>query len=170
MIQWPCDSIGPMSKTNACRILDSLGIRYRLCEYQVDPDDLSAENVAAKVGLPTAQVFKTLAVRGDRHGVSVAVIPGNYELDFKALARLSGDRSMQMVPLKEVQSVTGYIRGGVTALGMKKEYPVFADETMELWDEVCVSAGQRGLQILLAPADYLRASKATLGEIAREKP
>ncbi len=159
-----------MSKTNACRILDSLGIRYRLQEYKVDPDDLSAENVATKVGLPPAQVFKTLAVRGDRNGISVAVIPGNYELDFKALARLSGDRSMEMVPLKEVQTVTGYIRGGVTALGMKKDYPVFADETMELWYEICVSAGQRGLQILIAPADYLRATAATVGGIAREKP
>jgi len=159
-----------MSKTNACRILDSLGIRYRLQEYKVDPDDLSAENVATKVGLPPAQVFKTLAVRGDRNGISVAVIPGNYELDFKALARLSGDRSMEMVPLKEVQTVTGYIRGGVTALGMKKDYPVFADETMELWNEICVSAGQRGLQILIAPADYLRATAATVGGIAREKP
>jgi Cys-tRNA(Pro)/Cys-tRNA(Cys) deacylase len=159
-----------MSKTNACRILDSLGIRYRLQEYKVDPDDLSAENVAAKVGLPPAQVFKTLAVRGDRNGISVAVIPGNYELDFKALARLSGDRSMEMVPLKQVQTVTGYIRGGVTALGMKREYPVFADETMELWEEICVSAGQRGLQILIAPADYLRATAATVGGIAREKP
>ncbi len=159
----------PMSKTNACRILDSLGIPYRLREYKVDPDDLSAENVAAKVGLPPAQVFKTLAVRGDRSGVSVAVIPGNHELDFKALARLTGDRSVEMVPLKEVQSVTGYIRGGVTALGMKKEYPVFADETMELWDEVCVSAGQRGMQIMIAPADYLRGTRATLAAISREK-
>jgi Cys-tRNA(Pro)/Cys-tRNA(Cys) deacylase len=159
-----------MSKTNACRILDSLGIRYELREYAIDPEDLSAENVAAKVGLPPAQVFKTLAVRGDRNGVSAAVIPGNYELDFKALARLTGDRRMEMLPLKEVQSVTGYIRGGVTALGMKKDYPVFADETMELWDSVSVSAGQRGLQIVIAPADYLRATAATVGEISREKP
>ena len=106
-------------KTNACRILDSLGIHYELREYEFDPEDLSAENVAAKVGLPPEQVFKTLAVRGDRNGVSVAVIPGNYELDFQALARLTGDRKMEMLPLKEVQSVTGYIRGGVTALGMK---------------------------------------------------
>ena len=158
-----------MSKTNACRILDSLGIGYQLREYPVDPDDLSAENVAGKVGLPPAQVFKTLALRGDRNGVSVAVIPGNYELDFKALARLTGDRRMEMLPLKEVQGVTGYIRGGVTALGMKKNYPVFADETMELWESVCVSAGQRGMQILIAPADYLRATAATVGEISREK-
>ncbi len=158
-----------MSKTNACRILDSLGIHYELREYRIDPEDLSAENVASKVGLPPVQVFKTLAVRGDRNGVSVAVIPGSYELDFKALARLTGDRKIEMLPLKEVQSVTGYIRGGVTALGMKKEYPVFADETMELWERVCVSAGQRGMQILIAPADYLRATGATVGEISREK-
>ncbi len=159
-----------MSKTNACRILDSLGIPYDLREYEVDPDDLSAENVAAKVGLPPEQVFKTLAVKGDRNGVAVAVIPGNYELDLKALAHLTGDRKTEMLSLKEVQSVTGYIRGGVTALGMKKDYPVFADETMELWDSVCVSAGQRGLQIVIAPADYLRATHATLGEISRQKP
>ena len=158
-----------MSKTNACRILDSLGIPYELREYKVDPDDLSAENVAAKVGLPTEQVFKTLSLRGDRNGIAVAVIPGNYELDLKALAHLTGDRKIEMLPLKEVQSVTGYIRGGVTALGMKKDYPVFVDETMEMWDTVCVSAGQRGLQIVLAPADYLRATSGTVGEIAREK-
>ena len=158
-----------MSKTNACRILDSLGIHYELHEYAVDPGDLSAENVAAKVGLPPEQVFKTLAVKGDRNGVDVAVIPGNYELDFKALAQLTGDRKVEMLPLKEVQSVTGYIRGGVTALGMKKDYPVFADETVELWETVCVSAGQRGLQIAIAPADYLRATGARVGEISREK-
>ena len=158
-----------MSKTNACRILDSLGIHYQLREYEVDPDDLSAENVASKVGFPPEQVFKTLAVKGDRNGVAVAVVPGNYELDFKALAHLTGDRRVEMVPLKEVQGVTGYIRGGVTALGMKRDYPVFVDETMELWDTVCVSAGLRGLQIVIAPADYLRATGATVGEISREK-
>jgi Cys-tRNA(Pro)/Cys-tRNA(Cys) deacylase len=158
-----------MSKTNACRILDSLAIPYQLQEYKIDPDDLSAENVAAKVGLPPAQVFKTLAVKGDRNGIAVAVIPGNSELDFKALAHVTGDRKVEMLPLKEVQGVTGYIRGGVTALGMKKNYPVFADETIELWELVCVSAGQRGLQILIAPSDYLRATAATVAEISREK-
>jgi Cys-tRNA(Pro)/Cys-tRNA(Cys) deacylase len=158
-----------MSKTNACRILDSLGIAYALRDYEVDPNDLSAENVAAKVGLPPEQVFKTLAVRGDRQGVSVAVIPGNFELDLKALAALTGDRKIELLPLKEVQAVTGYIRGGVTALGMKKDYPVFVDETMEIWDEVAVSAGVRGTQIVLSPADYLRATSATVGEIARQK-
>ena len=158
-----------MSKTNACRILDSLGIAYTLRDYEVDPDDLSAETVAAKVGMPPEQVFKTLAVRGDRNGVSVAVIPGNFELDLKALAALTGDRKVELLPLKEVQSVTGYIRGGVTALGMKKDYPVFVDETMEIWDEVSVSAGVRGTQIVLSPAEYLRATSATIGEIARQK-
>lgn len=158
-----------MSKTNACRILDSLGIHYDLREYTVDPEDLAAESVAAKIGMPPQQVFKTLAVKGDRNGVAVAVIPGNYELDFKALAQLTGDRKIEMLPLKEVQSVTGYIRGGVTAIGMKKDYPVIVDETMELWDLVSVSAGQRGLQIVIAPAEYLRATAATLGEISREK-
>ena len=158
-----------MSKTNACRILAQLCIRYEIREYEVDPDDLAAESVAAKIGMPSEQVFKTLAVRGDRNGVAVAVIPGNYELDFKALAQLTGDRKVEMVTLKEVQPLTGYIRGGVTALGMKKDYPVFVDETMELWDVVSVSAGQRGTQIILAPADYLRATKAEVGEISREK-
>jgi Cys-tRNA(Pro)/Cys-tRNA(Cys) deacylase len=158
-----------MSKTNACRILDALGITYALRDYELDPDDLSAEAVAAKVGLPPEQVFKTLAVRGDRNGISVAVIPGNFELDLKALAALTGDRKVELLPLKEVQPVTGYIRGGVTALGMKKDYPVFVDETMEIWDEVSVSAGVRGTQIVLSPADYLRATSATVGEIARQK-
>lgn len=154
-------------KTNAARILDKLGIRYETREYEVDPDDLSAGKVAAAVGLPLEQVFKTLAVRGDRCGVLLAVVPGDAELDLKALARLSGDRRIEMVHLKEVQPLTGYIRGGVTALACKKDYPVFADETIELFDIVSVSAGMRGQQILLAPADYLRATKATVGPIAR---
>ena len=158
-----------MTKTNACRILDALGIHYETRDYQVDPNDLAAESVAAKINMPPEQVFKTLAVRGDRNGVVVAVVPGNYELDFKALAQLTGDRKVEMVPLKEVQAVTGYIRGGVTALGMKKEYPVFIDETMQLWDLVSVSAGQRGTQIILTPDDYVRAVRGTYGEISRPK-
>src|SRR5512140_3632015 len=113
-------------KTNAARILDGLGIRYQLCEYEVDESDLSAEAVARKVGLPAEQVFKTLVCRGDKHGVCFAVVPGDAQLDFKALARLSGDRSVDIVPLKEVQPLTGYIRGGVTVLGAKKEYPAYA--------------------------------------------
>ena len=153
-------------KTNAARILDSLGIAYELREYDVDPADLSAETVARKIGMPLDQVWKTLVARGDRHGVCLAVVPASGQLDAKALARLTGDRKIDTVPLKEVQPLTGYVRGGVTALGGKKDYPVFADETIELFDRIAVSAGVRGTQILIAPADYLRATGATIGAIA----
>ena len=156
-------------KTNAARLLDSLGIRYELRDYEVDPEDLSAETVAAKVGLPAEQVFKTLVARGDRTGVLLAVVPGDAELDLKALARLSGDRKVDTVPLKELQPLTGYIRGGVTALGGKKDYPVFVDETVELFDIISVSAGVRGTQLLMAPGDYLRVTKGKAGPISRPK-
>ena len=156
-------------KTNAARLLDSLDIKYKLRTYEVDPEDLAAETVAAKVGLPPEQVFKTLLARGDSNGPCFAVIPGNYELDYKKLAALSGDRKVELVGLKEVQPLTGYIRGGVTVLGAKRGYPVFADETIELWDAISVSAGVRGTQILVAPDDYLRVTKAVIGEIAHEK-
>lgn len=158
-----------MSKTNAARLLDTLGIRYELRDYEVDPDDLNAETVARKVGLPPEQVFKTLVARGDRHGPCMAVVPGNAALDLKALARLTGDRKIELIPLKEVQPLTGYIRGGVSALGAKKVFPVFADETIELFDLISVSAGVRGTQIFLAPSDYLRATSARVGPIAIDK-
>ncbi|MGA2068609.1 MAG: Cys-tRNA(Pro) deacylase [Thermoguttaceae bacterium] len=154
-------------KTNAARVLDRLGIRYETREYPVDPDDLSAAKVAQGVGLPPAQVFKTLLVRGDRRGVLLAVVPGDAELDLKALAKLSGDRRVEMVPLKEVQPLTGYVRGGVTALACKKDYPVFADQSIQGHAVVSVSAGARGRQLLLAPDDYLRATQATVGPLAR---
>ncbi len=153
-------------KTNAARLLDSLGIPYQIREYEVDENDLSAESVARKVGLPTEQVFKTLVARGDRHGVCFAVVPAGTQLDLKALARLTGDKKIDTVPLKEVQPLTGYIRGGVTVLGAKRAYPVFADETIELFDAISVSAGMRGAQLILAPADYVRATSATLGPIS----
>jgi Cys-tRNA(Pro)/Cys-tRNA(Cys) deacylase len=156
-------------KTNAVRLLDQLNVVYKLREYEVDPEDLAAETVAAKIGLPAEQVFKTLVARGDRNGISMAVIPGDAELDLKALASATGDRKMQLVPVKELQGLTGYIRGGVTALAGKKEYPVYADETIELFDVISVSAGVRGTQILLAPADYLRATKATVAALAQAK-
>ena len=159
----------PAHKTNAARLLDQLGIRYELREYEVDPDDLSAENVAAKIGLSAEQTFKTLLVRGDRNGYCFAVIPGDAELDLKALAVASDNRKMELAPLKHVQPVTGYIRGGVTALGAKKVLPVIADETIELWDVISISAGQRGMQILVAPAEYLRATEARIAEISRTK-
>lgn len=154
------------TKTNAARLLDAMGISYSLHEYDVDPEDLSAETVARKVGLPLEQVFKTLVVRGDRTGVFFAVVPGNCELDLKATAKLTGDRKVEPVSLKEVQPLTGYIRGGVTVLGAKKAFPVFADEALELFDLVSISAGQRGLQIFLTPVDYLRATNAKLGAIS----
>lgn len=153
-------------KTNAARILDSLGISYELRTYEVGDEHASAEVVAEKVGLPPEQVWKTLVARGDRKGVCFAVVPANASLDLKALARLSGDRKVDTVPLKEVTPLTGYVRGGVTALGAKKDYPVYADETIELFDVISVSAGVRGTQMLLAPADYVRAVKATVGPIA----
>jgi Cys-tRNA(Pro)/Cys-tRNA(Cys) deacylase len=154
-------------KTNAARILDGLGIRYELREYDVDEADLSAESVAHKVGLPPEQVFKTLVCRGDRTGVLFAVVPATAELDLKAAARLSGDRDVEMVALREVQPLTGYVRGGVTVLGARKDYPAYADETVELFDVISVSAGARGTQILLAPADYLQATKAKTGPLTR---
>jgi Cys-tRNA(Pro)/Cys-tRNA(Cys) deacylase len=153
-------------KTNAIRLLEEMGIRFEVRAYEVDPDDLTAETVAAKIGLPLEQVFKTLVARGDRQGVCFAVVPGNCRLDLKGLAKLTGDRKVETVPLKEVQPLTGYIRGGVTVLGAKKAYPVYVDETIELFDVVSISAGMRGLQVLLAPGDYVRTTNARLGSIA----
>jgi Cys-tRNA(Pro)/Cys-tRNA(Cys) deacylase len=154
-------------KTNAARILDRLGITYELREYPVDADDLSAETVARKVGLAEEQVFKSLLVRGDRHGLAFAVVPAGRELDLKALAKLSGDRKVELVALKEVQPLTGYIRGGVTALGAKKDYPVYLDESAPRYPIISVSAGVRGTQMFLSPLDYTRATRARLGPIAR---
>lgn len=156
-------------KTNAARALDHLGVRYELRDYEVDPEHLEAEVVAARVGLPPEQVFKTLVAKGDRHGVCLAVVPGDQVLDLKALARLTGDRKVDTVPLKDVQPLTGYVRGGVTALACKKDYPVYLDESAALFDVISVSAGVRGTQIFLAPSDYARATKATVGAIAKAK-
>lgn len=156
-------------KTNAIRLLDTLQIPYDLREYEVDPEDLSAETVADKIGLPPEQVFKTLVAKGDRNGVCLAVVPGNTELDLKLLAKISGDRKIELAALKEVQPLTGYIRGGVTALACKKEYPVYLDETALLFDVISISAGVRGTQILLKPEDYIRTVQATTGEIAKGK-
>jgi Cys-tRNA(Pro)/Cys-tRNA(Cys) deacylase len=156
-------------KTNAVRILDGLGIAYELREYEVDPDDLSAETVAAKVRLPAEQVWKTLVCRGDRHGVCLAVVAGDAALDLKLLAKLTGDRKIDTVPLAEVTPLTGYVRGGVTALAGKKTYPVYVDELVELHDVISVSAGVRGTQIVLKPADYVKAVGGILGPIAKDK-
>jgi Cys-tRNA(Pro)/Cys-tRNA(Cys) deacylase len=154
-------------KTNAIRILEQLGVPYELRHYEVDVEDLSATTVAQKVGMPPEQVWKTLVVRGDQHGPCFAVLPGNAELDLKALARASGNRSAEPVPLKEVQPLTGYIRGGVTVLGARKAFPVYVDENIAIFDRVAVSAGVRGTQVILAPSDYLRATSAQVAPIIR---
>ncbi len=156
-------------KTNAARLLDQMGVRYELRAYEVDPDDLAAETVAAKIGLPPEQVFKTLVARGDRSGICMAVIPGDQELNLKALAAAAGERKIRLVPVKELQSLTGYIRGGVTALAAKRDFPVYVDETIELFDVVSISAGVRGLQILIAPPDYLRATNGTIAALGQPK-
>jgi len=162
-----------VQKTNAARLLDRMGILYELREYEADPNDLAAETVAAKIGLPPEQVFKTLVARGDRskdrNGIVMAVIPGDQELNLKALAAAAGERKIQLVPVKELQALTGYIRGGVTALAAKRDFPVYVDETIELFDVVSISAGIRGLQILIAPADYLRATKGRLAALGQPK-
>ena len=156
-----------VTKTNAARYLDSLGIAYELREYAVDPEEFSAIVVAEKIGMPPEQVFKTLlCVTSDREHI-FAVVPGNEELDFKKLARAAGTRKAEMVSLKDVEPLTGYVRGGVTVFGAKKDFPAYADETIELFDLISISAGQRGLQVVLAPADYLRASEATIADLTK---
>jgi len=157
------------AKTNAVRLLDQLGVPYELREYEVDPNDLAAETVAAKIGLPPEQVFKTLVARGERNGVCMAVIPGDQELNLKALAATAGERKIELVPVKELQSLTGYIRGGVTAMAAKRDFPVYADETIQLFEVISVSAGTRGLQILINPEDYLKVTKAALADLSQPK-
>lgn len=158
-----------MQKTNAARLLDQMGIHYELREYEVDPDDLAAETVAAKIGLPPEQVFKTLVARDDRNALCMAVIPGDQELNLKRLAAVAGKKKVELVAVKELHSLTGYVRGGVTALAAKRDYPVYIDETIELFEIISISAGVRGLQILLAPSDYLRATKGKLAALGQPK-
>jgi Cys-tRNA(Pro)/Cys-tRNA(Cys) deacylase len=157
-------------KTNGARILESLDIQFELREYEVDPDDLSALTVAKKVGMPPEQVFKTLLTTGGPNAYVFAVIPGDAELDFKKLARAADLRKAEMVALKEVQPLTGYIRGGVTVFGAKKAYPVFVDETIILFDQISVSAGARGTQLILSPDDYLRAAEAVTADLTKSIP
>lgn len=152
-------------KTNAARKLDELKINYRIIEYPVDEEHLDAVHVAAEVGMPAAQVFKTLCVRGDKNGVMFAVIPGNGELDLKALARVSGNKRAELVHLKEVLPLTGYIRGGCSPLGAKKNYPVYLDASSSNWQEIAISAGQRGMQLVLAPGDLQKALNAVIAEL-----
>ena len=157
----------PPAKTNAARLLDSLHISYELRPYEVDPDDLTAISVARKIGMPPEQVFKTLLAHTNAGEHLFAVIPGDAELDLKKLAHAASAKKTELVSLKEVEPLTGYIRGGVTVMGARKPYPAYADETIELHDLISISAGQRGLQLILAPADYLRAASATLADLTK---
>lgn len=151
-------------KTNAARILDSLKIDYEIMEYPVDEDDLSAVHVAVSVGLPVDMVFKTLVIRADRE-VIMCCIPGAAEVDLKKLAVLSGHKRCELVPLKDVLGLTGYIRGGCSPLGAKKSYPVFIHQAVYNHERVTVSAGKRGEQLVLAPADLVKATNAVVGDI-----
>ncbi|HUZ95847.1 MAG TPA: Cys-tRNA(Pro) deacylase [Edaphobacter sp.] len=155
------------TKTNAARLLDSLNITYELRTYEVDPEDLTALSVARKIGLPPEQVFKTLLAHTNDGEHLFAVIPGDAELDLKKLAHAANAKKAELASLKEVEPLTGYIRGGVTVMAARKPFPAYADETIELHDLISISAGQRGLQILLSPADYLRAANATLADLTK---
>ena len=154
-----------MHKTNAARLLDNQGVSYDLIEYQVDEDDLSAVTLARKIGIDPEQIFKTLVLRGDKTGVFVAVIPGNGEVDLKKAARISGNKSAAMVQQKELLGLTGYIRGGCSPIGMKKNYPVFIHETCYLFDFIFVSAGLRGLQFRINPEDLIKTTRGQVCEI-----
>lgn len=154
-------------KTNAVRLLDQAKIPYRLVDYEVDESDLSAESVARKIKMPEAQVFKTLALKGDKTGVLLVLVPAGTELDLKAIAAASGNKSCEMLPLKEVQPVTGYIRGGVSPIGTKKRFPVYLDASAGSHDTISISAGTRGTQILLDPARLQAMLQAKLGAFAR---
>ncbi len=154
-------------KTNAARILDRLKISYEVRTYEADENNLGAEIAAAKLGLPAEQVFKTLVVRTDLKQVVLACIPASAELDLKTLGAAAGGKRAEMVPLQEVQPLTGYIRGGVSPLGTRKPLPVYLDHSAQGWPTISVSAGIRGCQLLVAPKDLVRAANATVCEIAR---
>ncbi|WP_027417926.1 Cys-tRNA(Pro) deacylase [Aneurinibacillus terranovensis] len=155
-------------KTNAMRLLDQRKIPYEVKEYEVDESDLSAGNAARKIGLPLDNVYKTLVARGDKSGILLACIPGGRELHLKALAGMSGNKKVEVVPLKEVQPLTGYIRGGVSPVGTKKKYPIYIDEAVQQLDKVSISAGVRGCQMILKPDDLLKAVDARCGAISKE--
>ncbi len=156
-----------MKKTNAARILDRLKVDYRLIEFPVDEDDLSARNAAEKLELPLEQVFKTLVARGDKTGVVIASIPGGSELDLKALAKISGNKKVELAPLKEIQQLTGYIRGAVSPLGMKSSYSCYIDQRAYNFSFVIISAGVRGIQISLSPLDLVEVLSAVTGKLTR---
>ena len=147
-------------KTNAARFLEAAGIKFELIPYEYSEDDLSAQSVAAELGEDIDLVFKTLVLRGDRNGIFVCVIPGDFELDLKLAAKISGNKSCEMVHVRELLPLTGYIRGGCSPIGMKKAYPTFIHESALLYDFIYISAGQRGLQLKLDPRDLIEYTSA----------
>lgn len=157
-------------KTNAARILDRAGVRYELVPYEVDPDNLAADHVAEQLGEDIATVFKTLVLRGDKTGIFVCVVAGNREVDLKKAAVVSGNKKAEMIPMKELQPLTGYIRGGCTAIGMKKNYPVYFSEEFISFDFVYVSAGQRGLQLKVDPVEFMKVSNGSLADLTHNIP
>lgn len=155
-------------KTNAARILDRLKIKYDLIEYNVDPENLAADHVAEELGEPIEQVFKTLVLRGDKTGIFVCIIAGNREVDLKKAAKISGNKKAEMIQQKELLPITGYIRGGCTSIGMKKKFPTYISEEALSFPYIYVSAGKRGLQLKLSPADIIKASDALPADIATD--
>ena len=145
-----------ISKTNAARLLEAAGVQFELVPYEVDESNLAADHVAAQLGEPVEQVFKTLVLRGDRHGLFVCVMPGDMEVDLKVAAKISGNKSCAMIHVKELLPETGYIRGGCSPIGMKKPLPTFIYESALLYDHIYVSAGIRGLQIKINPEDLIK--------------
>ncbi len=156
-----------IKKTNAARILDRLKINYEIKEYKVDINDLSAVHVAKEAGMDIKTVFKTLVARSDKNDILMACIPGDDELSLKKLAQASGHKKVEMIHLKELQPLTGYIRGGCSPLGAKKDYPVYLNETALKWNKIAISAGKRGEQIIIAPQDLIAAVKATVADIIK---
>ena len=154
-----------INKTNACRILDQKQIQYELVPYEVDEDDLGAEHIANQLGEDINQVFKTLVMKGDKTGYFVCVVPGNDELDLKKTAKATGNKSCDLIPMKELLPLTGYVRGGCSPVGMKKQFPTFIHETCILFDYIYVSAGVRGLQFKLNPQDLINAVGMTEADL-----
>ena len=155
-----------IEKTNAARLLDRAGIKYSLIPYSVDENDLAATHVAESLGEPIERVFKTLVLKGDKSGYVVCVVPGDKEVDLKSLAKSSGNKKVEMIPMKELLPVTGYIRGGCSPVGMKKKFPTYIDSSASQFETIFVSAGVRGLQIEVSPADLVSFTSAVLGEFA----
>jgi Cys-tRNA(Pro)/Cys-tRNA(Cys) deacylase len=155
-----------IEKTNAARLLDRAKIAYNLIPYEFDENDLAAQHVADSLGQDIAKVFKTLVLHGDKTGHIVAVIPGNMEVNLKALAKVSGNKKVEMIAMKELLPVTGYIRGGCSPVGMKKRFPTYFHSTASEHDVIYVSAGVRGLQIEIDPQELIGFVQASIAEIA----